>query len=210
MLSVADARPAAGSLRPDWRSLAIRSPTASSIGGESAYAADAANFRPGNLISDSLFFDGSAMTAGDVRAFLQAKRPTCAVGATCLKDYVTATTNQPAETGLCNGYVGGPAESAVDIIAQVGQSCGVSQRVLLVLLQKEQSLVTSSAPSASQYQKATGFGCPDTSVCDAQYYGFFKQVYRAARQFKRYAASPSNYSYRAGLTNQILFKPGTT
>ena len=25
-----------------------------------------------------------------------------------------------------------------------------------------------------------GYGCPDTAACDAQYYGFFNQVYSAA------------------------------
>lgn len=172
-----------------------------------AQAATASEFRPGSIISDALFFDGSAMSATDVQWFLDVKRPTCTAGYTCLKSYVTSTTDQPAEAGLCNGYVGRAAETAAQIIARVGQSCGISQKVLLVLLQKEQGLVTSAAPSATQYQKATGFACPDTAPCDAQYFGFFNQVYKAARQYKRYAATPQNWSYRAGRTNTILYNP---
>jgi len=77
------------------------------------------------------------------------------------------------------------------------------------MLQKEQCLVTSFSPSASAYRSAMGYGCPDSSVCDTQYYGFFNQVYKAARQFKRYAAYPTDYTYRAGRVNAILFNPNT-
>lgn len=172
-----------------------------------AAAADAGTFRPGSIISDALFFDGAAMSAADVQWFLNVKRPDCAAGYTCLKDYVTASQDRPVEAGLCNGYAGVAAETAAQIVAKVGASCGVSQKALLVTLQKEQGLVTSRSPSASAYRIAMGFGCPDTAPCDTQYYGFFNQVYRAARQFKRYAASPSSYSYRAGRVNSILFSP---
>lgn len=172
-----------------------------------AAAADPAAFRPGSIISDALFFDGSAMTAADVQRFLELRRPTCTEGFVCLKDYVAPTTAQPAEPGLCAGYAASPGESAATIVAKVGVSCGISQKALLVTLQKEQGLVTAAAPAASRYRTAMGFGCPDTAPCDAQYYGFFNQVYRAARQFKRYAANPASYSYRAGRANTILFHP---
>ena len=59
---------------------------------------------------------------------------------------------------------GTTGERASSIIARVAKACTISPRVLLVLLQKEQSLLT--APSASGYQKATGYACPDTAACD--------------------------------------------
>ncbi|QCB93129.1 hypothetical protein [Cellulomonas shaoxiangyii] len=172
-----------------------------------AEAADPAAFRSGSIISDALFFDGGAMTPADVQQFLELKRPTCTAGYVCLKDYVAPTTAQPAEPGMCAGYAASPGESAATIIAKVGASCGISQKALLVTLQKEQGLVTATAPGETRYRTAMGFGCPDTAPCEAQYYGFFNQVYRAARQFKRYAANPTAYSYRAGRTNTILFHP---
>lgn len=172
-----------------------------------AAAADPSQFRPSSIISDALFFDGGAMTAGDVQAFLVSKGGACTAGALCLKNYVAATTSQPAEANLCGAYPGGGVESAAAIIAKVGAVCGISQKALLVTLQKEQGLVTATSPTDSRYRIAMGFGCPDTAPCDAQYYGFFNQVYRAARQFKRYAATPQNYSYRAGRVNTILFNP---
>lgn len=175
-----------------------------------AAAATGSDFRAGSIISDALFFDGRAMTAGDVEQFLQSRRPTCASGYTCLKDYSMATTSQPASAGLCDAYQGSASQTAAEIIAAVGRACGVSQKALLVTLQKEQGLVTAYAPTSSQYRTAMGYGCPDTAPCDALYYGFFNQVYRAARQFKLYALYPTSYSYRAGRLNQILFNPDAT
>lgn len=172
-----------------------------------ATAADGAGFRAGSIISDALFFDGAAMGAADVQAFLTAMRPDCATGYTCLPNYSAPTQNEAAESGLCRAIVGTGAATAAQIIATVGAACGVSQKVLLVMLQKEQGLVTARTPTDSRYRIAMGFGCPDTAACDSQYYGFFNQVYRAARQFKRYAANPQSYSYRAGRTNSILWNP---
>lgn len=174
---------------------------------EPASAAVASDFNAGSIISDALFFDGGAMSAADVQSFLDIKGASCTAGSLCLKNYVDTPTTQPAEAGLCNGYSGGFPQTAAQIIAAVGASCGVSQKVLLVTLQKEQGLVTATAPASWRYRTAMGYGCPDSSVCDTQYYGFFNQVYKAARQFKRYALTPQYYSYRAGRVNTILYSP---
>jgi hypothetical protein len=76
-----------------------------------------------------------------------------------------------------------------------------------VLLQKEQSLLTDDWPWSIQYRSATGYGCPDTAPCDSEYYGFFNQVYSAARQFKRYGLDKDLFSYRAGSNNYIQYNP---
>jgi hypothetical protein len=173
-------------------------------------AADLSKFDPGRIIDDSVFFNGTSMTARQVQDFLDTKVSTCAAGYVCLKDYRQDTTTRAADP-MCNGYIGTPYESAADIIAKVGQSCGISQKAILVTLQKEQGLVTSAAPSAKAYQIAMGQGCPDTAGCDATYYGFFNQVYGAARQFKRYAnpVGTSNYFtwYKPGYTWNISYSP---
>ena len=90
---------------------------------------------------------------------------------------------------------------------RIAQACTISPRVLLVLLQKEQSLLTT--PSAAGYQKATGYACPDTAACDARYFGFFNQVYRAAWQFREYTAHPGDWRYRIG-SNAIQYHPDAT
>ena len=79
--------------------------------------------------------------------------------------------------------------------------------MLLVLLEKEQGLVTDTWPTSRQYRSATGYGCPDTADCDTTYYGFYNQVYNAAWQFRKYRAYPSIRAYQAGRYNTILWHP---
>ncbi|MDN4614416.1 cell wall-binding repeat-containing protein [Leifsonia sp. F6_8S_P_1B] len=156
---------------------------------EVAVAASAADFEPGYIISDANFYNGSALTAASIQSFLNAKVATCRAGYTCLKDYRQTTTNRAADA-MCAAYTGAANETAATIIAKVGSACGISQKVLLVLLQKEQGLVTDTWPTTGQYQKATGFACPDTAACDPSTLGFYNQVYKAAWQFKRYGNPP--------------------
>jgi hypothetical protein len=173
-----------------------------------AEAAVAADFDPGNIISDQVFFAPGTMTANQVQAFLSTRGASCVAGEqACLKDYVSTTVARSPEAGLCTGYTGGRRESAAQMIVGVAASCGINPQVLLVLLEKEQSLVTRNAPTSRAYQIATGFGCPDTAPCNAQYYGLFNQLYQAARQYQRYAASPTSFGYRAGRTNTIYWHP---
>ncbi len=174
--------------------------------------ADVSQFDPGNIISDGMFFDANALTAQQVQDFIAAKGRTCvpsSTGIPCLKDY-RETTFTRAPDGICDGtYTGAAGETPGMIIWKVGQACGISPKVLLVLLQKEQALITASGNSltARRYQIAAGMGCPDTAACDTQYYGFYNQVYSAARQYQRYATYPRNYAYRAGQTNTIQWSP---
>lgn len=172
-----------------------------------ASAADARQFDAGNIISDALFFDGTAMSATDVQSFLNGKEGSCRSGYTCLKDYRQTTPYRAALAGRCDAYAAAANEPASTIIAKVGAACGISQKVLLVLLEKEQGLVTDTTPGSGQYRSATGYGCPDTAACDSTYYGFFNQVYNAAAQFKRYASSPSSWNYIAGRVNAVRFSP---
>ncbi|MXS74947.1 hypothetical protein CSIV_05785 [Microbacterium sp. CSI-V] len=175
----------------------------------SASAANAADWNPGNIIDDALFYDGSALSASDIQAFLQKQVPNCRSGYTCLKDYRQNTDDRPADK-YCNGYAGAANESAATIIAKVGLSCGISQKAMLVLLEKEQRLVSSTWPEDFQYKAATGQGCPDTAPCDASTAGFFYQVYYAARQFEIYRLNPTWWGYQAGRWNNILYNPTTS
>ena len=174
-----------------------------------AQAADLRQFDPGMIISDALFYDGGTMSATTIQQFLDEKGSRCspAAGNTCLKDYRQATTTRAADR-YCGAYAGTASESAAQIIAKVATVCGINPQVLLVTLQKEQGLVTATAgKSAAVYSKALGFGCPDGAPCEQLYSGFGNQVYLAARQFKLYAADPSRYGHRAGMTNQVLYHP---
>jgi hypothetical protein len=170
-----------------------------------APAANAGDFDPGNIVSDDNFFNGGAMTPDQVQSFLNGQVSACRAGYTCLKDYRQSTPTLAASL-RCGPYQGGPNERASDIIAKVGAACGISQRALLVLLQKEQSLVTDTWPLVSQYNHATGYGCPDTAPCDPNVAGFFYQVYWGAYAFQAYRANGGG-NYKAGQTNTIQWNP---
>lgn len=173
-----------------------------------AEAATASDFNPGNIISDENFFAGTAMPPAAVQSFLDGQLPSCAAGYTCLRSYSQATPTMAANA-FCGAYNGSGSETAATIIARIGAACDINPRVLLVLLQKEQSLVTDRDPTQRQFDRATGFACPDTAPCDSSYGGFFYQVYYAARQFQVYAARPANYNHRAGQYNNVLYNPNT-
>jgi hypothetical protein len=173
---------------------------------EQADAVVGSQFNAGNIISDAVFYNAGAMSEAQIQTFLQQRVPTCRAGYTCLKDYRETTTNQSAKEAGCAAYQG-RAQSAASIISAVARACGINPQVLIVLLEKEQGLVSDTWPTARQYRSATGYGCPDTADCDANYYGFFNQVYNAAWQFKKYQFSPGGRGYQAGRVNTIQWHP---
>jgi hypothetical protein len=75
-------------------------------------------------------------------------------------------------------------ETAAHIIWQTAQDFAINPQVLIVLLEKEQGLITDQWPNSRQYQTATGFGCPDTAACDTKYYGLKNQLRSAASLFR--------------------------
>jgi hypothetical protein len=168
---------------------------------------DPADFDPGRIISDYNFFNSDAMTEGEVQAFLEERNCRPKDDSVCLWEYRETTTTQADQgPGHCETYTGKPRQRASAIITDAAAACGISPRVLLVLLQKEQSLLT--RPSASGYLRATGYGCPDTADCDAKYFGFFNQVYNAAWQFRQYTQQPER-DYKIG-TVDVGFHPNAT
>ncbi len=101
------------------------------------------------------------------------------------------------------------AQSAAQIIYNAAQQYSINPEVLIVLLQKEQGLVTDDWPAYYEYQSATGYGCPDTAPCSSNYAGFSNQVISAAWQFRQYLTYPSNYNFIAGQNNYIGYYPCT-
>ncbi|WP_305001537.1 cell wall-binding repeat-containing protein [Salinibacterium soli] len=179
----------------------------------------AATFDPGYIISDAQFYDSDAMTESEIQAFLESKVPTCRVGYVCLKDF-TQTTQSKGADPMCTAYTGAANERASRIIYKVAQACGISPRVILVTLQKEQSLVTDDWPTAGQYRAAMGAGCPDTAGCDPAQAGFFQQVYFGAWYLIRYGNPPgtgpgtpwsTNFAWKfaPGRTVDIQYNPNT-
>ncbi|WP_345750232.1 hypothetical protein [Microbacterium rhizophilus] len=172
-----------------------------------AAAAGVVGFTPGDIISDAVFANRSAMTLTQVSDFIESKVGACQTGYTCLEDYSETTTTRAAD-GYCSQYTGASRESAARIIYNVSQACGINPQVLLVMLQKEQGLVTHDWPSEFRFTKAMGMGCPDNAECDKKLQGFFNQVYGAARQMRVYAKDTAYFSwYAPGATHDILYNP---
>ncbi|MDZ7786325.1 MAG: NBR1-Ig-like domain-containing protein [Candidatus Saccharibacteria bacterium] len=194
-------------------------------------ALSGSQFNPERIMDDSVFFRAGDLTASQIQRFLNSKVPVCDTNHaysgssndsgppyTCLKDYKINTPSKPAESELCKAISSKSKQSAAQIIHDVSKACGVSTRVLLVLLQKEQSLITDTWPWDIQYTKATGYGCPDSNLstsvdsnqngCYDQYEGFFNQVYYAGRVYKYYD-KVNGPNYRVGFVNYVQYHPNT-
>jgi len=166
----------------------------------------ASDFNPGYLINDHVMFNGSAMTEAQIQAFLDARIGTCANGK-CLNVLSVMTKSQVADP-MCNAYPGAASESVARIIFKVQVACGVSAKVILVTLQKEQSLVTKTSPTDAQLRKAMGYACPDTADCDPGFAGIADQLYWGSRAFVRYTMPPGTGPGTEFTTNFNWFPVG--
>lgn len=166
-------------------------------------------FNAGNIISDAVFTNKSTMTEAQIQAFFNSKVAKCQSGYVCLKDFRISSVTRPADA-YCSGYSGAANESAARIIYRVAQACNINPQVLIVMLQKEQGLITHTWPSAWRYNIALGQGCPDTAPCDPNYVGFFHQIYGAARQMQIYMEGKWFQWYAPGKTWNILYNPNTS
>lgn len=160
--------------------------------------ADAANlgaFDAGYIISDYQMSNYDSMSEGDIQNFLK-QHGNCNDTRTYLADYYTSYSyhikdghfvclaDETFGNGTAYGNSAPHGESAAHIIWQAAQDYRINPQVIIVLLQKEQGLITDSWPNNIQYRSATGYGCPDTAACDSQYYGFKNQVRKAAAMFR--------------------------
>jgi len=125
---------------------------------------EAATFDAGNIISDTDMTNYNTMTQVDIQNFLARRAGT-------LKDLMATDVN-------------GVSRTASEIIYNAAQEHKINPMYLLVMLQKEMSLVEDSTPKASQYDWAMGYGvCDNCSVNDPKVLalkGFGIQVDRAA------------------------------
>ena len=165
-------------------------------------------FNPGNIISDGQFFNGNAMSQAEIQAFLDKEGASC-TGSQCLRVMTFDSENEPAGSE-CEAYQGAQGETAAAIISKSAKACGVSPKVLLTVLQKEQHLVTATSTTAFQFKAAMGLSCPDDASCDPQYAGFFRQVYGSAKRYKYYLQHEDTYGYHAGSMNYIQYNPNAS
>ncbi len=201
-----------------------------------AAAVSAADWRAGNIISDSLFYDNNAMSVGEIQNFLNSLVPFCDTNGSqparefgrgdisraeyarrvgwpgppyvCLKDYYQV----PRSDQIINNYSGHrPAGSisAAEIIKRAADTYRVSPKALLVLLQKESPgpLPLDIWPLQSQYRNAMGSGCPDTAPCNPQLAGFYNQMMSGAERFRVYYDNPGSFRHQSGRNNLVYYHP---
>ncbi|OIO49010.1 MAG: hypothetical protein AUJ34_01970 [Parcubacteria group bacterium CG1_02_41_12] len=119
----------------------------------------AAQFNANNIISDYELEDYTSLSQDSVQRFLESKGSFLA--------RFTEVINNVRKT-------------AAQIIYEESQLYRINPKVILAMLQKEQSLITSASPSQNQLDWATGFAvCDSCSKSDPtiqQYKGFYNQV----------------------------------
>lgn len=170
-------------------------------------------FDPGLIISDSVFFDFGTMTVEQIQDFLDSRVANCRAepdSPDCLKDYVMDTPATEAAAGRCEAIPARSGATAAQIIHDVANACGINPQVLIVTLQKEQGLVTSSKPTPYMYRAAMGYGCPDSDpgICGKVYVGLFNQIYRAASQLQWYGNPDGSFTWlRPGRTVNVRYSP---
>lgn len=182
-------------------------------GGPGAQAADLSKFNPEQIISDADFYNPGTMNADQIQQFLQSKVSTCTPGNDCLINLRINTFDRGADQ-MCSAYKGASNESAATILMKVSQACGLNPQALIVMLEKEQGLVTAKAPGKYgnyRWNAAMGYACPDTAACDTRYYGFYNQVYMAAWQLKRYGNPPGTSQFftwfPVGKPSAVMWNP---
>jgi len=158
-----------------------------------AEALSGADFNPGMIITDDLFYDSHAMTSAQIQAFLDREIGSCANGQ-CLNvatiNFSGTPTHTSTSTGnlICTAIAGGTIRIS-ELIYRTQVACGISAKVILVTLQKEQGLVTSRAPSDTALAHAMGMACPDTAPCDTAFAGLARQIVSGTDQLKTYKAA---------------------
>jgi hypothetical protein len=183
----------------------------------SLFAAPVTGFNAGKIIDDGIFTNSGSMTPGQIQAFLSSKVPNCDTWGTKPSEFGGGTRAQwAAARGITTPFTclkdySENGKSSSQLIYDVAQQYRINPQILIVLLQKEQALVTDEWPMPSQYRSATGYGCPDTAACDSQYYGLTNQLQWSARMFRSIMdANPNWYTPYVLGDNYVRWNPAVS
>jgi hypothetical protein len=154
-----------------------------------ATPAHAATFTPELVISDAAMRDYNSMSEAEIQAFLEA-RPG-------ILDTLVTTDHA------------GVRKRASRIIWEACQRWTISPKVMLTMLQKEQSLLTRKRLSKNTLSRAIGAGCPDGHT--NRYPGFGNQMWWGAYCLDGYGEGrnrPGIKIYRLGMEYWVYGKKG--
>jgi len=172
------------------------------------------NFNPNLIISDAELLDYDSLDLTEIQNILQKYN-------SYLANYKTLNAHGTLKTAAeiiydaannnydCSGVTltDNPVEVEKEIKCK--RITTVNPKFLIVLLQKEASLIEDSNPTQAHLDWATGYGCPDNWTCNPYYKGFGKQVNSAALQFLAYVNEQNRYTYKAGQTYTFSNPYGT-
>ncbi|MDO8489879.1 MAG: hypothetical protein Q7S47_00510 [bacterium] len=138
-------------------------------------------FNPNLIIPDEAFNDTRTFGGAEgVQQFLNSKN---SILANTSPDFI-AKLNEPNSPSLKTTLEDPQpnldhSRSAAELIWDAAQSSGMNPQVILVTLNKEQGLITGSAPKNLQkvLDRAMGFACPDTTGCGDLFPGFYYQLF---------------------------------
>lgn len=120
-----------------------------------------ADFNANDIIDDSIYNNTSTMNAGQIDNWLNGNFGS----ASCISTAHGFSAPDPTGYSPGGGFTYSGNVSAGRVIYDAAQTYGLNPEVLLVTLQKEQSLVTGgSGCSVLGYTGAMGYGCPDSGT----------------------------------------------
>lgn len=131
-------------------------------------------FTPSLVLSDAQMRDWQSMSQADVQAFLASKPG-------------------PLKRMSFARHDGGSVAPASTIIWEASQAYHINPRVLLTMLQKEQSLITRKKLAKQTLNRAVGAGCPDSG--GNRYPGFGNQLWNSARLLDGYGEPDKSTDY---------------
>jgi hypothetical protein len=137
-------------------------------------------FNPHYVISDQELTNYSSMSISQINDFLTSKG------------------------GILANYIDPSVRMSIpQLIYETAQMYKVNPRYALVLLQKEQSLITEDSPTQGQLNWATGYGCPDSGGCNPKYQGLGNQIDWGVGAIRFYLDNPNQFKYQVGKTYTI-------
>ncbi|HZJ41640.1 MAG TPA: hypothetical protein VFD51_01330 [Patescibacteria group bacterium] len=162
-------------------------------------------FNPNNIISNNELMDVNSMSLFDIQSFLQEKGSYLASYQTnnaygVLKSAAEIIYDASLNNYNCDGVTLSEAPTAEERALKCRTITTINPKALLVLLQKEQSLIQNPSPTQKALDEATGYGCPTGQTCTPYWKGFGKQVNSAALQFLSYMHEANKYNFKVGTT----------
>ncbi|RJQ33944.1 hypothetical protein C4566_02810 [Candidatus Parcubacteria bacterium] len=159
--------------------------------------AQAAEFDYNNIVSDEEAQNYKAMSQMEIKTFLKEQNSYLA------NFFYSGNNPGPNESSDDPEVEFIKTRSATEIIYNAAQEAKINPQFLLVMLQKEQSLIEDSDPDERQLNYAMGYYCFDGQPCNPRFKGFGKQVRSTALQFRWYLDNIDDYTYQPGKSSCI-------